>query len=78
MAFPRSLAVDKNNFLYILDRHKGKVVVYDSSGNYKYNFLEAGEARGHLYYPIELKFDPWGQLCVVEEGNGRVQVFSKK
>ena len=76
--FPRSLAIDNNNYLYILDRHRGTIVVFDSKGHYKYNFLEAGAARGQLYYPIELKFDPWGQLCVVEEGNGRVQIFRNR
>ena len=76
--FPRSLAIDDNNLFYVLDRHQGTIVVFDSQGNYKYNFLAAGGARGQIYYPVELKFDPWGQLCVVEEGNGRVQIFSHK
>jgi hypothetical protein len=37
-----------------------------------------GRAREQLYYPVELKFDPWGRLFVVEEGNGRIQVFKGK
>jgi DNA-binding beta-propeller fold protein YncE len=78
IGFPRSLAVADNDFLYVLDRHQGKIAVFDTGGNFKYNFLEAGESRGKLYYPIEIHLDPWGKLCVVEEGNGRVQVFRQR
>ena len=76
--FPRSLAVADNDSLYVLDRHRGTVVVFDSNGRFKYNFFEAGESRGKLYYPIEIQFDPWGKLCVVDEGNGRVQIFRQR
>ena len=73
--FPTSLALDDSGLLYILDRHQGTIAVFDNNGRFKYNFLEAGESRGKIYYPIEIEFDPWGRLCVVEEGNGRVQIF---
>ena len=76
--FARALAVDESGYIYILDRHLGEIVVFSSEGEFKYSFLSAGQARGQLYYPIEIRFDPWGQLCVVEEGNGRVQIFSHK
>jgi sugar lactone lactonase YvrE len=78
MEFPRSLALDDTGFFYVLDRHKGEIFVFDSSGKFKYSFLALGQARGQLYYPVEIKFDPWGYLCVVDEGNGRVQFFSHK
>jgi DNA-binding beta-propeller fold protein YncE len=76
--FPRSIEVDESGFLYILDRHKGLVSVFDVKGRFKYSLFEAGQARGKLYYPIEVKFDPWGRLCVVDEGNGRVQIFTRR
>lgn len=75
--FPCSLEVGPAGLLYILDRHEGSVAVFDVSGQFKYRFLEPGHNRGQLYYPIELQFDPWGQLCVLEEGNSRVQIFSR-
>jgi DNA-binding beta-propeller fold protein YncE len=76
--FPRSLEIVENNNLFVLDRHRGTIVVFDSNGRYLYNFFEAGESRGKLYYPIEILIDPWGKLCVVEQGNGRVQVFGRR
>jgi sugar lactone lactonase YvrE len=78
LGFPRSLIVADDGSIYVLDRHRGTIVVFDNKGQYKYDFFEAGEARGKLYYPIEIQFDHWGRLCVVDEGNGRVQIFRKR
>ena len=78
LEFPVSLAIDAASTIYILDRHQANINVFDSRGQYKYSFLELGQARGQLYYPIEIQFDPWGNLSVVEEGNGRVQIFGRK
>lgn len=76
--FPRSIEVDENGFFFLLDRHKGAVAVFDVNGSFRYRFMEQGQARGQLYYPVEIKFDPWGRLCIVDEGNGRVQIFSRR
>jgi streptogramin lyase len=78
VAFPYSLAIDPVGQLFILDRHASTIAVFSPQGEFKYNFLDSGQARGQLYFPSEIVFDPWGQLCVVEEGNGRVQVFSRR
>ena len=75
--FPCSLEVGPSGIFYILDRHEGDVVVFDKKGRFRYRFLTPGQAQGRLYFPIELKFDPWGRLCIVEEGNGRVEVFAR-
>ncbi len=77
VSFPVSVAVGPSGYIYILDRHQGTVAVYDRNGGFKYHFLSAGIAQGQLYFPIEIRFDPWGRLCVVDEGNGRVEVFSR-
>jgi len=75
--FPTSLAIGPAGLIYVLDRHQGNIAVFHPKGQFKYRFLERGQARGQLYYPIEIHFDPWGRLCVVEEGNGRVEVFER-
>jgi len=74
---PVSLAIDANEVIYILDRLAGTVAAFDRSGKNKYLFLESGQAQGQLYFPNEILFDPWGQLCIVDEGNGRVEIFSR-
>ena len=75
--FPYSLEVGPSGIFYVLDRHGGDVAVFDREGRFRYRFLAPGQARGRLFFPIELKFDPWGRLCVVEEGNGRVEIFKR-
>lgn len=75
--YPVSLAIGPVGQIYVLDRHMGNIAVFDTRGSFKYRFLSKGQSRGQLYFPIEIQFDPWGGLCVVEEGNGRVQVFGR-
>jgi len=78
VSFPYSLAVGHLGQLFILDRHAGTIAVFTEQGEFQYNFLHTGQGRGQLYFPTEITFDPWGRLCVVEEGNGRVQIFSRQ
>ncbi len=77
MDFPYSLAVGPAGMIYIADRHKNCIFVFDGTGEFVYKFLSLGQDRGKVYYPAEIDFDPWGRLCVVEEGNGRVEVFGR-
>ena len=75
--FPISLAIEKTGFIYVLDRQRRDIAVYDRRGTFKYRFLERGIARGQLYFPSEIRFDPWGELCLVDEGNARVEIFKR-
>jgi len=75
--FPVSLAVDPAGAIYVLDRHKNSVFAYSHDGHFKYSFLGSGQAEGKVYFARQLRFDPWGQLCVVDEGNGRVEIFNQ-
>jgi DNA-binding beta-propeller fold protein YncE len=75
--FPVSLAVEPSGFIYVLDRHENSVFAYDQEGRFRYRFLGSGHAQGKVYFARQLRFDPWGRLCVVDEGNGRVEVFSR-
>ncbi len=75
--FPVSLAVDAGGLIYVLDRHAGEIVVLDRQAKLKQRFLGKGHGPRQLYYPMEIRFDPWGRLCVVDEGNSRVQVFRR-
>ncbi len=73
--FPVSLAKGPSGFIYVLDRHDRKIAVYDASGTFKYEFLNYGFSRSGLYYPVEIRFDMLGRLCVTDEGNARVMIF---
>lgn len=76
--FPASLALGpSDSSIYVLDRHRNRVVVFGRDGRFQYEFSGQGQAQGKLYFPRELRFDPWGRLCVVDEGNGRIEIFSR-
>jgi streptogramin lyase len=77
VTFPVAVEVGPSGFIYIIDKHEGTVVVFDTSGNFKYSFLKKGHGNNNLYYPEDMVFDPLGRLCVVDTGNGRVGVFSR-
>lgn len=74
--FPVSLAVGAGGYIFVLDRHQDCVFTYDDQGRFRYRFLGIGQATGKVYFPRQLRFDPWGRLCVVDEGNGRVEVYA--
>ena len=74
--FPVSLAIDAFGFIYVLDRQQNSVLAYTENGKFLYRFLESGQSVGKVYFARQIRFDPWGQLCVVDEGNGRVEIFS--
>jgi sugar lactone lactonase YvrE len=76
--FPVSLAMGpSDSSIYVLDRHQHRVVIFSRDGLFQYDFLGLGKGKGQLYFPRQLRFDPWGQLCVVDEGNGRIEVFKR-
>lgn len=77
LEFPVSLEIDDAGQLYILDRHAGKVAVFGPQGEFRFDFLDRGKGPGRLWYPSQLLFDWAGRLCVVDEGNNRVDIFSR-
>ena len=75
--FPVSLAVSPYGTIFVLDRPQNRVLTYDENGQFQYSFLGSGQSPGKVYFPRQLRFDPWGNLCVVDEGNGRVEIFNQ-
>jgi sugar lactone lactonase YvrE len=73
--FPISLALAPDGGIFILERHQGTVAHYQADGRLLARHLGAGQREGSLSYPAAIQVDPWGRVCVVEEGNGRVSVF---
>lgn len=75
--FPVSLDIGPAGFFYVLDRHANSVLAYDAGGQFRYRFLTTGQSPGKVYFASQLRFDPWGRLCVVDEGNGRIEVYGQ-
>ncbi len=77
LEFPVSLEVDSAGQFYVLDRHAGTVVVFGPSGDLRFSFLGKGKRHGQLWYAKELVFDWEEKLCVVDEGNGRIDILTR-
>ena len=77
LQFPVALAIDAVGQFYLLDRHAGKVAVFDRQGGFSYDFLLKGKRPGRLWYPSGLLFDWDGRLCVANEGNGRIDIYAR-
>ena len=77
LKFPVALAIGSSSNLYLLDRYAGQIVVCDRNGHLRYRFLTPGRRPGQLGYGSDLIFDWEGNLCIADEGNGRVEVLSR-
>ena len=62
--------------LFVADSKAHKILVFDlESGELKSSFGEKGQAEGQFAFPTSLAFGPEGNLFVVDQINGRVQLF---
>ena len=63
--------------LYVADSKAHQIVVYDIAGGAVVKrFGKRGEGEGEFSFPTSLAFSREGELCVVDQINARVQVFS--
>ncbi len=73
---PVSFDFDNSGNIYIVDRYLKKIFIFDNNGNFLSTMLEEGERSEKLYYPWEIMFHN-NRMYVVDEGNGRVDIFKK-
>ncbi len=74
--FAAAFAVAKSGLMAVAERHAGVVRLYGPDGKARQTLMEPGAKAGRLRYPVALLFDPWGRLCVLDEGNGRATVLA--
>ncbi len=74
---PVSLALNDKNQIFILDRPQAKIVIFNSKGDLLYSFGQKGYRRGQLNYPNQILFDWQQRLCVVNQGNDRIEIFTQ-
>lgn len=73
---PVSLEVNRQQKIFVLDRATAKVYRFNRQGKYLDSFGQRGYRRGQFIYPSQLIFDWQQRLCVVNQGNDRIEVFS--
>ena len=72
---PVSLEIGSQQQIYILDRALARVYQFNRNGQYIDELGQKGYRRGQLNYPSQLVLDWQQQLCIVNQGNDRIEVF---
>lgn len=76
-AWPTGLAAEPGGNLLVVDRHVGRVLVLDASGQVAGVGSRAGWEPGLLLFPAGIARLPGGLVLVADEGNGRAQLFRR-
>ena len=72
---PVSLEI-RDNRLFILDRYLAKVIVFELPSLKKLEeFGEKGWSVGKFYRPVKIRNLYYNYIGIVDEGNGRVEIF---
>jgi len=75
-SMPSDVAVGRDGNLYVLDGVNHRVVVFDSTGEFRFKFGSRGSGLGQLLFPLGITTAPDGKVYVADSGNHRFQVFS--
>lgn len=74
-AWPTGVVAEPGGRLFVLDRHRHRIVVLDGSGQLLGLGSGMGWEPGQLLYPDGMTRLPGGALLVSDGGNGRAQLF---
>jgi hypothetical protein len=73
---PADVLVDKENNVYILDREKHSIHVFDSLGNPLRILGKKGKGPGQFDEPMSMDFNSKGNIIVSDLGNKRIQTIT--
>lgn len=75
---PWDMVGSPDGYLFVLDRMKAKINVYDYNFKFQYSFGEKGTGYGQLKSPRALAIDARGYIYVANNGNNRIEKFNIK
>ncbi len=75
VAFPRDLAVDELNRVWVADTENDRLQVFDEADNWLFSLDVAGSGPGEFSFPEGIAADGAGKIYVSDSGNDRVQVL---
>ena len=76
-AWPSGLAVGPDGDVFVVDRHNGRVLVFQVGGSLVGFGSRPGWEPGLIRFPSGLALLPDGRVAVADQGNGRVQIFRR-
>jgi sugar lactone lactonase YvrE len=76
-AWPAGVVIDGDGDVAVIDRHVGRILLYDDGGSPFGAGSRRGSEPGLLRFPRAVGVLAGDRLIVADEGNGRVQVFRR-
>ena len=75
LSYPKCLAIDDKNEIFIGDPSKSRVFVYNSNGKYLRQIGDKKNVPGQLTYPASLLIDRSGNILVADSATGYINIF---
>lgn len=74
---PSGVAFDSQGNIYVADTGKKRIVVFDSDGNFRTVFGEAGKGSLQLWNPLDVAVTPDGRAFVVDKTLSKLVEFDQ-
>jgi DNA-binding beta-propeller fold protein YncE len=74
-SMPSDVAVGREGNVYVLDGVNHRVVVFNATGEYCFQFGSQGSNLGQMFFPLGITTAPDGKVYIADSGNHRFQVF---
>jgi hypothetical protein len=72
----RSVQVDEEENIYVLDTKEACVKVFDKNGKHLRTFGERGQGPGELQYPFRMNLVAGKEILIFDSGNRRLSFYS--
>ena len=74
---PGRLCIDLEGNIYVVDRRKAEILVYDAAGDFQFRFGGKGEGAGKFRMISGIALDSSGRIYVADSKQTPIQVFDK-
>ena len=75
---PSDIALSQSKDIYLVDGVNSRVIVFDSSGKFKFAFGRKGKGEGEFDHPLGIDISKDGKVLIADTRNHRIQVFDLK
>ncbi len=75
---PGRLCFDSEGNLYVADRKKSEILIYNATGDFQFRFGEGGEGIGKFRLISGVAVDSRGRIYVTDAKQAPIQVFDRK